>query len=111
MQQQLSLDTETTKPVKYKGERCKNCVSMYRHEYRSDWKYCSKRSSNLTSIGHQKIKANDKACDKFENKKVIMCDTCGHECIGETFDVYNENFVKQKGLVMCSNCKKESINE
>lgn len=37
------------------------------------------------------------------------CDTCGELCTGKTYPVYDENYNKQPGLVMCEKCFAESL--
>lgn len=51
---------------------CKNCMHLYRHQYRNDWKYCSKqRTSKRTAYGHKKIKCGDAACYLFEQIEIL----------------------------------------
>jgi hypothetical protein len=50
-------------------DMCKNCIHIYKHYY-NDTKYCKKKKSkHRTSYGDKKIKANDAACELFEQKE------------------------------------------
>lgn len=37
-------------------------------------------------------------------KDLFLCDTCGNTKYGKQFPVYNENHVRQKGLIKCEDC-------
>jgi hypothetical protein len=52
-------------PVK---NRCRKCKHMYAHYYNGSMKYCRWKFDVRTAYGHKKIKANDPACELFEEK-------------------------------------------
>lgn len=70
MTEQLSLfPEEAPERPKQKGNTCRGCKSIYRHEY-GKMLYCNKRYDPRTTYGNKKIRAGDSACLMFEPRRI-----------------------------------------